>query len=218
MTEIQKKERAFVAQKIRDTADQVYEQMYGGWKTEHLEPLHIAPPDKLVFDYDIYALLPQKYMAGVHGYHSNVLYDAANTYNMGKVADIIQKTQYMSIKEFAEQYDVDSEIVKMEWRTMWTLVTGCGTTRKIPVAIADAFYKWMTKKVIPARQYAKSKVVVQGGRNLDAVKEVIEALNLVQGCLLIENNSRFDFDMAAYELYTHGHAEMIRELREIWQT
>ena len=83
--------------------------------------------------------------------------------------------------------------------------------------VYDESLKWMTKKMIPARQYAKSKVVIQGGRNLDAVNEVVEALNLVQACLLIESNSCFDFDMAAYELYTHGHAEMIRELSRIWQ-
>ena len=216
MIKQKKLECAYVAQELKVTADKVYEQLYGGWKKELIAQKNIKPPTKDEFDRAVQALLPQKYMNGVHGYHPNKFFKLVLNDELDTIENIIEMTQYISIQEFSEKYRITVRTVEKEWDSLWTIVAGYVPISDIPIAVADDFYGWITKEFTSNNRYENHHVVKHGGKNIDAIYEIVDAYHVVQKCLLVTACHKREWETACHDLFDNGNARMIRDLIAIW--
>ena len=217
MNDIQKIERVYVAQQLQKTADKVYNQMYGDWKSAKLDIMKIKAPNKLVFDYDVQAMLPQKYMNGVSGYHPNALYKAVLEKNTEKVTEIIKNTQYLTVKQFAEQYGVDADIAEREWESLWMIVSDGNAYDRIPTAVADAFYRWITGTYTTYSFCQKTSKGKLGASNLVVFNGVVDAFNIASRCAFLESSSEDEFREELRYFRTDGNVRFIDSICNIWK-
>lgn len=178
-----------IGQHLYETAEVLYEEMYGKWKISLMSKHQFTPPDPESFHLKAAALLPQKYMQGIKYSRPNALYDALKDRKFHAAKRIIRKTQYLTVDDFAKKYKINRSVVQKEWDFLWTLATGAPCCRLIPNMIAYRFFDWFRNPMIYNEMVDNGKI-----SSLSAQRTGFStALSLSRMCLLINSSSMEEY-------------------------
>lgn len=193
MNKTEMKACAYITKRFDDAANEVYQEMYGEWKRNYFYYLNIKAPEYLVFMYQAQALLPKAYMNDEPDAKPNALFKALKSNNFEKAKDIIRRTQYMTVKEFAEKNNIYYDLARKEIRSIWTIMTGKAKCESIPIILEDKFVNWMNSELTNYSTVA-NYTHFYNMKNGNLYNSIFEVHNLAVASILIGSKSKSDLN------------------------
>lgn len=193
MNENKIKECAYVTQMLDKTAHAVYQEMFGDWKKYYFCRLGFTTPDEAVFCYQTKQLLPKEYMEGVPDAKPNSLFKALLHGRWDDAMRIIRKAQFMNVKEWAAQYEIDYTLAQKEIHTLWILTTGESKCYPIPVWISEYYADWANGDSL-AHGYTKRYAKYRGMKNGSFFDGIFEACYLVLMTLVVSSKNQAELE------------------------
>lgn len=196
---------------------QAYEELYDNWKYNYCYYLRLDSPSLKNFKKQILSEFPI-YQTVANGYavrcDMNIFYTALRKGDIEKAADIIKRKQFMSVKAFADNHDIDYSFALKEIHSIWCIATGNAICYPIPVALENRIAEWVnpSSKTNFCLYYNPDKIRNIG--NLDFFDAIYDAYEIALEWALIMCKDRCTLNNNYSEL---AESEIrIKELLKRW--